>query len=294
MNAPRLENSLDSKLDAGLPLSTDFDQQDLQTVLEAWHTATDRLQQTHLTLCDEVRRLSDELEVKNQELARENRLADLGRMASCVAHEVRNCLTPITLYMSLLRRRLPPEPEVSDIVEKLNSCFHALEATVDDLLQFTGSRQPTHQVCLVRNLVQEVYQSLAPQCMAQGIRMQLDLPPAETVSCDREMIRRVLMNLVLNAIDAMPDGGDLFVTSCQTSRGFELEIADSGPGLDSLTLTKALDPFYTTKEGGTGLGLAIVGRIMEVHGGAVEVSNCPEGGAAFTLRFPGAAMEAAA
>ncbi len=76
---------------------------DLEIVLNAWHTATDRLQQTHRTLCEEVRRLTDELEVKNQELARENHLADLDRMASCVAHEVRNCLTPITLYLSLLR-----------------------------------------------------------------------------------------------------------------------------------------------------------------------------------------------
>src|ERR1700741_1208845 len=92
------------------PLASDCtainERADLQTVLSAWHGATVRLEQTHEALRAEVRRLTDELEVKNRELARKNRLADLGQIASHVAHEVRNSLVPVTLYLSLLRRRL--------------------------------------------------------------------------------------------------------------------------------------------------------------------------------------------
>src|SRR3972149_6124948 len=83
---------------------------DLETVLTAWQEATARLEQTHKTLREEVKRLTDELEIKNRELARKNRLADLGQMASHVAHEVRNNLVPVTLYLSLLRRRIAHDP----------------------------------------------------------------------------------------------------------------------------------------------------------------------------------------
>ena len=91
---------------------------DLETVLAAWHTATLRLERTHETLCGEVARLTKELEIKNRELARKNRLADLGQMASHVAHEVRNNLVPVSLYMSLLRRRLSDDSGSLDILAK--------------------------------------------------------------------------------------------------------------------------------------------------------------------------------
>src|SRR5688572_18229196 len=107
-------------------------QSDLETVLSAWHTATLRLQETHEALRGEVRRLTDELEVKNRELARKDRLADLGQMASHVAHEVRNSLVPVSLYMSLLRRRVSEDQGAVDIIDKIQTGFVALDSTVND------------------------------------------------------------------------------------------------------------------------------------------------------------------
>src|SRR3954462_16031878 len=101
---------------------------DLETVLAAWHTATLRLERTHETLCGEVARLTKELEIKNRELARKNRLADLGQMASHVAHEVRNNLVPVSLYMSLLRRRLASDPDNLGVLERIERGFTALDA----------------------------------------------------------------------------------------------------------------------------------------------------------------------
>src|SRR5271169_2266569 len=113
---------------------------DLHTVLTAWHVATLRLEQTHEALRQEVRRLTNELEDKNRELARKNRLADLGQMASHVAHEVRNSLVPVTLYLSLLRRRLLEDPVARELLDKLAAGFTSLDATVNDLLNFTAQR----------------------------------------------------------------------------------------------------------------------------------------------------------
>jgi signal transduction histidine kinase len=102
------------------------------------------------------------------------------------------------------------------------------------------------------------------------------------------------MNLVLNSIDAMPDGGELVITSYDGHKGFELEIADSGPGLSEEQKRRAFEPFYSTKQNGTGLGLAVVYHVAEAHGGTVTATNCPEGGAAFTIRIPRRTMRAAA
>ena len=106
--------------------------------------------------CAEVQRLTQELEIKNRELARKNRLADLGQMASHIAHEVRNSLVPVTLYLSLLRRRLADDTGSRDLVEKIAAGFTALDATVNDLLQFTADRDPRWQLLDVRELVEDV------------------------------------------------------------------------------------------------------------------------------------------
>jgi signal transduction histidine kinase len=267
---------------------------ELQAVLAAWHSATDRLQQTHETLRREVRRLTDELEIKNHELARKNRLADLGQMASHVAHEVRNSLVPLTLYFSLLRRHMKDSDQSLDTLDKIEAGFTALEAIVNDLLQFTSNRDPSWQTIPLENLVREVCDALAPQLAAQGIRAELDIPHGLAVLADRDMLRRATLNLILNALDVMPGGGELTVTGIACPSGIELEIADSGPGIEENHQSRLFEPFFTTKSGGTGLGLSIVERIAAAHGGDVTACNCPQGGAAFTIRLPYRYMEAAA
>jgi signal transduction histidine kinase len=267
---------------------------DLETVLSAWNEATLRLEQTHEALREEVCRLTDELEVKNRELARKNRLADLGQMASHVAHEVRNNLVPVTLYLSLLRRRIGGDRQSLTVLDKIEAGFTALEATVNDLLQFTSDHDPQWRPFLLRRLVEEVVESLSPQLAAQGIRASVDVPARQVLTADQHMLRRAVLNLVLNAMDAMPVGGTITVTSFSTPQGIGLEVADTGTGLSEDTLHRAFEPFFTTKSGGTGLGLAIVYRIAEVHGGRVTAANCPDGGAAFTIHLPPHAREAAA
>jgi signal transduction histidine kinase len=270
------------------------DDVDLGQFLSAWQAATERLQATHEVLRGEVRRLTDELEVKNRELARKNRLADLGQMASHVAHEVRNELMPITLYASLLRRRLADDGDSLATLAKVETGLNALDSTVNDLLQFTADRDPVWQSIRLRDMALEVCRSLEAQLSAQSVRLRLDIPGDIVVLADSGMIRRALFNLALNALDAMPHGGDLTITAGKWDDSIEIEVADSGPGIDDRSLISLFEPFFTTKSGGTGLGLATVQRAAECHGGSVTAMNCPDGGAAFTIRLPQPAKEKAA
>lgn len=265
---------------------------DLQTVLAAWHTATVRLEQTHRALRDEVCHLTAELEVKNRELARKNRLADLGQMASHVAHEVRNNLVPLTLYLGLLRRRVASDPGSVSMLDKISAGFTAMDVMVNDLLHFTSDRDPQFQTFSLRKLVLDLEASLAPQFEAQAIDFVAAVPEECQLTADREMLRRGMLNLTLNALDAMPEGGRLTIASSTTPQGVEIQIADNGPGLSEDTLPRVFEPFFTTKQTGTGLGLAIVSRIAEVHGGSVTAANLPQGGAVFTLRLPASSVTA--
>lgn len=258
----------------------------LEDVIAAWQGATQRLEQTHSALRGEVQRLTNELAVKNRELARKNRLADLGQIAAHVAHEVRNNLVPVSLYVGLLRRRLIDDRSSLEVVEKIESGMTALDAMVHDLLNFTADREPQRTSLLLRNLVEELFGALAPQLAAQGVRTTIDVSPQLIIQADREALRRAILNLVLNSLDAMPEGGGLTVTAVVVEGAVELEIADEGPGLTEEARRRAFEPFFTTKSSGIGLGLAIVYRLIEAHGGDISVRNCPEGGAAFTIRLP--------
>ncbi|HYO26459.1 MAG TPA: ATP-binding protein, partial [Lacipirellulaceae bacterium] len=184
------------------------------------------------------------------------------------------------------RRRLADDAGSLDVLAKVETGFTALDATVNDLLNFTSHREPQWRSFIVQDLVEEIFEALAPQLEAQGIDVSLDVPPNTVITADRDMLRRAVLNLVLNAVDAMPEGGELVVTSYHNRGRFELEIADSGPGLSEEQIQKAFDPFFTTKSTGTGLGLSIVMRIAEAHGGRVTAVNCPQGGAAFTIELP--------
>ena len=216
-------------------------------------------------------------------------------MASHIAHEVRNNLVPVTLYMSLLRRRIAGNRGSLEILAKIESGFTALDATVNDLLNFTSDRDAHVSSFPLRKLIEDIVASLVRRSSsAQSIETVVDVPHDQVLAADRDMIRRAVLNLTLNALDAMPDGGTLTVTSSSGSEAVELEVADSGPGLSDDSRSRVFEPFYTTKQRGTGLGLAIVSRIADAHDGDVTAMNCPDGGAAFTLRIPHPAKEAAA
>jgi signal transduction histidine kinase len=147
----------------------------------------------------------------------------------------------------------------------------------------------------LRELIDDVVASLASRCAVQAIDVIIDVPSDHRICGQRGLLRRAVENLLLNALDAMPDGGSLVATSAAEPHAIELEIADTGPTMSDEQRREAFELSPAAQRCGTGWGLAVVRRVAELHGGRATVANCPEGGAAFTLRVPRpSAMEAAA
>ncbi len=145
----------------------------------------------------------------------------------------------------------------------------------------------------LRTVVEDVHTQLRPRLLSQGVSTTVDIPQHASAMADYDMLRQAVHNLTINALDAMPDGGELVVTSYTGATAVELEIADSGAGLSDEARQRAFEPFFSTGHG-AGLGLTVVERLLAAHGGSVYAMNCAEGGAAFTLRIPRRALEAAA
>lgn len=157
---------------------------------------------------------------------------------------------------------------------------------MNDFLNFTSRRKPEWQTFLVGELVEEVCASFESGLESNLIEAEIDVPPNTLMTADREMIRQMLNQLVENAIAVMPGGGDLVVTSYECTDGFELEIADSGPGISDEEKQNFIAMKRGKKSQATGQGMALVYQIAEAHGGTVTAVNCPEGGAAFTIKIP--------
>ncbi|MDA7979131.1 MAG: ATP-binding protein [Pirellulales bacterium] len=255
---------------------------ELQAVLSAWQDATSRLEKTHLVLQEEVHRLSNELEIKNRELARKNRLADLGQLASHVAHEVRNNLVPVTLYLGMLKRRLEADSESQDVLNKVAVGVADMDALVNDLLHFAAEREPQFHSTPLRSLIQDCMERLSPQLTAHGISISLDVDECIALPLDADMFRRVVLNLVINAIDVMPDGGQVEIAANVKDGVCHLTIGDSGPGIPPAVMPRLFEPFFSTKGSGAGLGLAIAAHVVERHDGTLTASNRPtqQGGGA--------------
>ncbi len=263
-------------------------QADLAAMFEMFNETTERLQSSHDGLQKEVRRLRAELEAKNAELMRKNRLAALGEMAAGIAHEIRNPLGGIQLYASLLERDLQGA-EPLPLARKISLGVKNLNRIVEDVLAFTGETVCNPVPCEVADLIDAAQRDLLPQAEAAGIQMirpvQTDMP---RVSGDAGLLERALCNLMLNAVQATQAGGRVAVKiRCNEALSFcYIDVIDSGCGLKEDALDRIFNPFYTDKDAGTGLGLAIVHRIMESHRGGVIARNNDGPGATFTLKIP--------
>jgi signal transduction histidine kinase len=162
---------------------------------------------------------------------------------------------------------------------------------VQALLDFARPAELVRQRCDLREVVQQGLHTVEPRARESGVRIRLDLPSAPVpVQVDRDQLVSVLVNLFLNALDAMPQGGDLAVSlRRESSGGVEVAVADSGPGIAPAVASRLFAPFTSTKKSGTGLGLSISRRIVADHGGTLNGANRPQGGACFTIRLPGGA-----
>jgi signal transduction histidine kinase len=242
-------------------------------------------------LYEDARAAYRELKQAQERIIQHEKMAVLGTFASGLAHEVRNPLNSISLQLSILERRVGRvEPamagEMKSLVGIIRDEVRRLDSLVGDFLLFSRASRLQHQPGDLEAVVDEVSRLLAPEAQVLGIRLERGrqgeaLPP---VRMDPEKMKQVVINLVRNAIEAMPDGGVVTIESGLSEGAARIAVRDSGPGLpDDIDVFQI---FVTTKPQGTGLGLSIVQQIVQQHRGEVRAENHPGGGACFTVMVP--------
>lgn len=262
----------------------------LASVFSAYNEATNRMRQSHQGLQGEVARLREELAHKNEQLERKNRLAALGQMAAGMAHEIRNPLGGVQLYASLLERDLAGQAEPLKWVGKISKAVDTLDSIVSDILAFT-QEQTCHKTDVqVVGLIYEVLDYLQGQAAAREAVVEVSSSPSHvTVQADVNMLRRVLFNLLRNALDAIEVGGSVAVrveAAESDGGGVWISVSDTGAGIAAEVKGQMFNPFFTTKDTGTGLGLTIVHQLVECHGGLVSAENNEQSGATFSVYLP--------
>jgi signal transduction histidine kinase len=238
-------------------------------------------------------------------VAHEQRLSAMGNLAAGVAHEIKNPLNAISVGLQRLRMEfVPAAPEAREEYGRFTRIIEAEVARLNTIVnQFLALARPLRLTLVDKPLapaLKEVLALLGPQAATQNIRIVEDYSRGDLhVPLDGQQISQALMNILLNAIQAMPRGGTVTVRTETGDPSVEgsgdggivarVVVADTGPGISPENLDRIFEPYFTTKEGGTGLGLALARRIIEEHGGSIRAENMPGGGARFVIDLPIAA-----
>jgi signal transduction histidine kinase len=220
------------------------------------------------------------------------RMAELGLLTGGLAHEIKNPLSTVQLNLQLLQEDLPADhPSFNRMASRLQTVQREagrLRAILDDFLRYAGNIELDRQVTDLNELLEELADFVSPQ--AQLHRVQLRVRRSEApapAAIDARLIKQALLNLALNAMQAMsPAGGELILCLEMSPLEARIDVIDTGPGIAREHLDKIFLAYYSTKRGGTGLGLPMTRRIVEAHGGRLDVCSEPGKGSQFTIRLP--------
>lgn len=248
------------------------------------------LEQQVQAVSTQIRKVVDELHDARQEMIRAERLAAVGELAAGVAHEIRNPLTSVKLLIQTAAQR-PRDRAWNDrqylvVQEEITR----MEKTIQGLLDFARPQQLHRLPHDLRDTLRRALNLMEGRAKQERVRISTDLPSRPVlVEGDPEQLHQVFINLLLNGIDAMSQGGSLSVavqSGGDTAGGCRVVFRDTGPGIPESVMQRIFEPFITSKERGTGLGLAVSRRIVQEHGGRLTAANPPGGGAAFVVELP--------
>lgn len=239
--------------------------------------------------------LQDRTELRRLErqVRRAQRLAALGTMAAGVAHEVRNPLSAIRGAAQLAAKRVGEDERLATYVDLIQTETERLDGIVEQLLRFSRPQKPTARPTVLREVVEHALGLVRAQAQAADVVCAVEeAVSVPLVRADHNLLTQVFLNLFLNALQAMPTGGRLTIRLLTDTgrlpgqRVAVAEVRDTGCGMDRQTIEQLFTPFFTTKPEGTGLGLATAHRIMEDHGGGLDVISLPHDGSTFFVTLP--------
>ncbi|MFO0909769.1 MAG: ATP-binding protein [Isosphaeraceae bacterium] len=222
------------------------------------------------------------------------RYAEIAQLAGGLAHEIRNPLSTMSLNLDLLAEdfqnaETPRDRRVVQKIQRLRKETQRLHDILENFLRFARIQELRLLPTDLNLVVEELRDFFEPQAMAQGIVIRTYLDPAlPPVRLDVELFRQALLNLMINARQAMPDGGDLMLRTRLEAGWVVLEVTDTGVGIPEETRVRVFDAFFSTRPGGSGLGLPTTRRIIESHGGTIAVQSELGKGSQFAIRLPAA------
>ena len=220
------------------------------------------------------------------QLLQAERLSSLAEIASGVVHEVRNPLGAIKGAVEILEDELAPDSPRREFALIAKQEVERIDKLVQEFFHFARAKEPNRQPTDINEVIRSVKLLIENQAEKQIVEVSEDLSEnIQTVSVDAEQIKQVLLNLAINALQAMPEGGKLIFRTVQENNNLHIEIEDTGGGISEATKAKIFDPFFSTKDKGLGLGLSVVYKIIKQHDGQINVSNTSQG-ARFDLNLP--------
>jgi len=234
----------------------------------------DRIDDYSRSLEEKVRLRTEELKKAQESLLQSEKLASIGLLASGVAHELNNPLTSILMNINLLMEEVRDQANIHTELKRISDDTLRCRRIIDDLRDFSRRHELDIRSSNLNDVVGSTLGLIKHQLELHGIALRQDFSSdLPLMSFDPDRMRQVLMNVFVNAIQAMPRGGSLTVETALREGLVEIAVQDSGAGIPRDIRGKIFDPFFTTKEAGTGLGLSIVYRIMQEHGGRIEVES---------------------
>lgn len=255
----------------------------LELAFQKFHESSERLEQKYTELLQETECLREQIREKEKAIKRAERLAMLGETAAGIAHEVRNPLGSISLFLSLLKDDIGESESAAEIIEHMETSVHMLDRVVSNILQFSRETPAPKTPLNLFALVQEQVAQL-PSVRSGGVRVAINIENPFFVLAEELAFRQVIFNLFLNSQQAMKGEGEIVVQAIHGAETDTITIRDTGPGIPEELLDRIFDPFVTSKNEGTGLGLALVRRVIEGHGGTIRAEN--KNGAFFEITIP--------
>ncbi|MEZ6131471.1 MAG: ATP-binding protein [Planctomycetaceae bacterium] len=228
-----------------------------------------------------------------ERLRRMERYMGLGSLAVGLQHEIKNPLSALSLHIQLLKERLATDlPDVQEMLDILHTEVSRISQVLDGFRNYASVRQLGRSPVVIGDLIEKLVRLLRPQAETQGVEIVVNLPspPIGTVLADSVQLEQVLLNLALNAVAAMPEGGTLTFSVARQDDSVRVDVTDTGHGIPVEVQPQIFDPYFTTRNEGTGMGLALCDKIIRQHDGSIDFCSGAErgetGGTEFTILLP--------